>query len=139
MRSALGRLPLKPPKPRLISAMDQPTGQVQGLQLPGPTVQEHNGVPAPRAPDGRLLPPEAKRRRSRHQPMKVAPSDPMSVMERPPSPPLVLSESQSEDLGTYIKRDSRRLEQVGFSQLVEERRQRSDFSSGVRQIPHKAA
>jgi hypothetical protein len=139
MRSALGRLPLKPSKPRLISATDQPIGQVQGLQLPGPTVREHGGVPAPRAPDGRLLPPEAKWRRLRHQPMDVAPSDPTSVMEWPPSPPLVLSESQSEDLGTYIKRDSRRLERVGFSQLVEEQRQRSDFSSGVRQIPHKAA
>jgi hypothetical protein len=91
------------PKPRLISAPDQPIGQVQGLQLPGPTVREHDGVPAPRAPDGCLLPPEAKRRRSRHQPMNGTPLDPTLVMEWPPSPPLVLSESQSEDLGTYIK------------------------------------
>jgi hypothetical protein len=72
MRGALGRLPLKPQKPRLISATDQPICQVQGLQLPGPTVQEHGGVPAPRAPDGCLLPPEAKR-------MKVTPSDPFAA------------------------------------------------------------
>jgi hypothetical protein len=67
--------------------------------------------------------------------------DPTSVTpEWPPAPPLILlSERQSEDLGEYIARDAKCLEEVGFENLVAMRRQQSDFYPGVRKLRHKAA
>jgi hypothetical protein len=122
MRTVLGRLPLKPPKPRL-------------------TLRIHGGTTATQATDGGLLP-TLKRKRIQG-PAQRGPSptraDPTSVTEWPPSPPLLLSEAQSENLGTYIDRDTKRLGEIGFAKLVSERRKRSDFSPGVRKLRHKAA
>lgn len=122
MRTVLGRLPLKPPKPRL-------------------TLPIHGGTTATQATDGGLLP-TLKRKRIQG-PAQLGPSptraDPTSVTEWPPSPPLLLSEAQSENLGTYIDRDTKRLGEIGFAKLVSERRKRSDFSPGVRKLRHKAA
>ena len=53
--------------------------------------------------------------------------------------PLVLSEAQSENLSEYIVRDSSRLLDVGFEQLVRERRKRSNFHPQVRKLRHRAA
>jgi hypothetical protein len=52
---------------------------------------------------------------------------------------MLLTTEQSDDLGKYIVRDSLRLEDVGFEQLVNERRQRSDFHPKVKTLCHKAA
>jgi hypothetical protein len=52
---------------------------------------------------------------------------------------MLLTTEQSDNLGTYIARDSLRLEDVGFEQLVNERRQRSDFHPQVKTLRHKAA
>jgi hypothetical protein len=51
----------------------------------------------------------------------------------------MLSTQQLDDLGTYIVRDSQRLLEVGFDQLVKERRGRSDFHPKVKTLHHKAA
>ena len=53
--------------------------------------------------------------------------------------PLVLSETQSENLSEYIVRDSSRLLDVGFEQLVREQRKRSNFHPQVRKLCHRAA
>lgn len=94
--------------------------------------------------DDGTLGPVLKRARSSppgppRPPVSINISDPTSVMDWPPSPPLVLSEQQSNDLGTYLARDSKRLEEVGFETLVNERRKRSDFSPRVCELRHKAA
>jgi hypothetical protein len=66
--------------------------------------------------------------------------DPMSVTKWPQAPPLtILSERQSEDLGEYIARDAKCLEEVGFENLVAMRRQQSDFYPDVQKLRHKAA
>jgi hypothetical protein len=71
--------------------------------------------------------------------MPTRPLDPTSVTEWPPKPPLLLTAEQSDDLGTYIVRDTNRLTEIGFEKLVEERRQRSDFHPTVTRLQHKAA
>jgi hypothetical protein len=65
--------------------------------------------------------------------------DPTSVTEWPLAPPLILSERQSKDLGEYIARDAKCLEEVGFENLVAMCRQQSDFYPGVRKLRHKKA
>jgi hypothetical protein len=61
------------------------------------------------------------------------------VMDWPPEPPVILTEQQSEDLGEYIERDAQRLDDLGFTRFVAERRKQSDFHPGVKDLPHKAA
>jgi hypothetical protein len=51
----------------------------------------------------------------------------------------MLTTHQSNDLGRYIVRDSKRLLEVGFDQLVAERQGRSDFHPKVKLLNHKAA
>jgi hypothetical protein len=71
--------------------------------------------------------------------MLTRPLDPNSVTEWPPKPPLLLTAEQSDDLGTYIVRNTDRLTEIGFEKLMEERRQRSDFHPNVKRLRHKAA
>ena len=117
MRRTLARLPLKPPKPRLGEGLHQSATSPSTLRI-------HGGVTAPQAVDGTFQP-VAKRQRPNKP--GIRPTDPTSVTAWPPQPPMLLTTEQSDDLGTYITRDSLRLEDVGFEQLVNERRQRSDF------------
>ena len=52
--------------------------------------------------------------------------------------PLLLSEAQLSNLGTYIERDTRLLEQLGWHQFIRARRGRSDLSPTVDHISHPA-
>ena len=100
-------------------------------------VRQHGGLP--------LSSPQPKRQRL------AAPTPPCPTPGSRPSPaassfaasnretPLILSEVQSENLGEYIVRDSSRLIDVGFEQLVRERRKRSNFHPQVKKLRHKAA
>jgi hypothetical protein len=104
-------------------------------------VRKHGGLEATIGSDGCPMP-SPKRRRPNNKPGMVTrptPPDPTSVLEWPPKPPLLLTATQSEDLGAYIDRDSKRLQEIGFERLVAERRGRSDFSSGMLDLPHKAS
>jgi hypothetical protein len=60
--------------------------------------------------------------------MLTRPLNPTSVTEWPPKSPLLLTAEQPDDLGTYIVRDTNRLTEIGLEKLVEERRQRLDFT-----------
>jgi hypothetical protein len=51
----------------------------------------------------------------------------------------MLTTQQSDDLDTYIVRDSKRLLEVGFVKLMDERRGRSNFDPNVKTLNHKAA
>jgi hypothetical protein len=67
------------------------------------------------------------------------PGDPTSVTEWPPQPPLLLTEEQSDNLGTwYTIHDMQRLMEAGFKKIVEERMQRTDFHPRVKKLRHKA-
>jgi hypothetical protein len=110
-------------------------------QISGPTVRAHCGIEAKRGSDGCPMPSPKCRRPS--QPGTVphlTPTDPTPVLDWPPKPPLLLTESQSEDLGEYIVCVSKRLQGVGFERLVAERQGRLDFSSGMLvDLPRKAS
>ena len=100
-------------------------------------VRQHGGLP--------LSSPQPKRQRL------AAPTPPCPTPGSRPGPasssftasnletPLILSEVQSENLGEYIVRDSSRLIDVGFEQLVRERRKCSNFHPQVKKLRHKAA
>jgi hypothetical protein len=142
MGLVLGRLPLKPPKPRESVG---PSSSIPAHSIV-PAVRTHRGTTSELSPEGVPLPVPKQRRVSQPGPPRLpnaralAESDPCSVLEWPPvQPPVILSEKQSEDLGEYIKRDADRLEKVGFEQLVAKRRGRSNFNPGVGKTCHKAA
>jgi hypothetical protein len=122
-------------------------GTVRGLPTPGPTAESFGGVRATLSPQGEFLPVPKRRRVTRSPHPDRSPAAPQSVPIRSNlesssthnSNPLRLTTQQSDDLGTYIVRDSKRLLEVGFDQLVEERRGRSDFHPKVKTLNHKAA
>jgi hypothetical protein len=134
----MARLPLKPPK--LPTPKDTPAQE-------NPTIRMHGGISAAQDSTGRFLPvprPPKKRQRlaSRiHSGSGALPTAETSASESdwPPKSPLILMPEQLDELGKYIKADSGLLEQSGFNELVRQRRGRSDFTSGVKGLKHKAA
>ena len=107
------------------------------LNLGPTTVRQHGGALAPQGIDGSLLPQQKRRRintETQPRPGPVSKTD-----AAPHQAPLLLSEAQSEDLGEYILRDSSRLRDIGFENLVREWRKRSNFHPEISQLRHKAA
>jgi hypothetical protein len=99
-------------------------------------IRTHGGITAP-CSSVEELQPVAKRQR-KTQPV-TRPTDPTFVIAWPPQPHMLLTTEQLDGLGTYIVGDSLRLEDAGFEQLVNERRQRLDFHPKVKTLRHKAA
>jgi hypothetical protein len=60
--------------------------------------------------------------------------DPQYVINWPPKLPLVLIETQSDDLGLYITCDSTCLYEVGFAKPVDKQQGQFNFHPSIRKL-----
>ena len=130
----MARLPLKPPKPDIgsvTSELDSPRPETQPpstrpdrdlTKLPDPTINLHGGAVARRNEHNEWLPAPKRARRRPPPPVAARHNLGQATAHDAPAPnlpPLILTEEQTEDLGTYVARDSELLDNLDFGKLVE--------------------
>jgi hypothetical protein len=98
-------------------------------------LRQHGGTLVPLSPEGDLLPTLQPRPVTMCRNLATE----AAAAAESPGNPILLSDTQSDNLSEYIVRDSSRLLDVGFEQLVAERRKCSNFHPGVKALNHKAA